>query len=61
MILQGAWCAAPSRAPDFQVAASGERGEVVRALGTAVARARHCVLKAWPPASRAARVAAATR
>jgi hypothetical protein len=50
MILQGVWCAAPSRAPDFQVAAPGERGEVARALGTAVARARHRVLKAgrWP-------------
>jgi hypothetical protein len=50
-----------SRAPGFQVAALGERGEAVRALGTAVARACHRALKAWPPASRAARVAAATR
>jgi hypothetical protein len=53
--------ATSSRAPGFQVAAPGERGEAARALGTAVARARHHVLKAWPPASRAARMAAATR
>jgi hypothetical protein len=50
-----------SRAPGFQVAALGERGEAARALGTAVARTRHRALKAWPPPSRAARVATATR
>jgi hypothetical protein len=52
---------ASSRAPGFQVAAPGELGEAARALGTAVARARHRALKAWPPASRATRVAVATR
>jgi alkyl sulfatase BDS1-like metallo-beta-lactamase superfamily hydrolase len=53
--------AASSRAPGFQVAAPGERGEASHALGTAVARARNRVLKAWPPASRATRMAVATR
>jgi hypothetical protein len=42
--------AASSRAPAFQVAVPGEHGEAARALGTAVARARHHALKAgrWP-------------
>jgi hypothetical protein len=53
--------AVSSRAPGFQVAAPGERGEVVHALGMDVARSCHHPLKAWPPASRAARVAAAMR
>jgi hypothetical protein len=53
--------AAPSRAPDLQVASPGERGEVARASGMAVARARPRVLHAWPSASRAAQVASVTR
>jgi hypothetical protein len=53
--------AASSRAPDLQVAATGARGEVARALSTAVASARPRVLLAWPSASRAAWEAAATR
>jgi hypothetical protein len=48
---------ASSDAPGFQVAAPGEHGESTRALGTAVARAHHRALKAWPLDSRATRVA----
>jgi hypothetical protein len=53
--------AASSRTPGFQVAAPGKRGEAAHAIGTAVARAHHRMLKAWPLASRAAWEAAATR
>jgi hypothetical protein len=52
--------AASSHAPDLHVAALSERGEAARGLGTAMARARPRALHAWPSASRAARMAAAT-
>jgi hypothetical protein len=42
----------------FQVVAPSGHGEAARASGTTTASAPHSALRAWPPASRAARVAA---
>jgi hypothetical protein len=53
--------AASSRAPSYQEAAPGERGEVARAVGTTVASACPCVFRAWPSAGQAVRETAATR